>query len=85
MPDADKLFRDTFVIVCPFCAFDFNHIGAVERVESNDNYEAWEGRGDLTRIQFECEAGHIWRLCFGFHKGQTFVFSEWQKEASDES
>lgn len=86
MPDADKLFLDTFVVVCPFCGFDFNHIETVERVEGNDNYQAWDGRGDLAQIQFRCEnGGHVWRLCFGFHKGQTFVFSEWQKDVRDES
>jgi len=46
----------------------------IERVRGKDNYEAWEGRGDLIRIPFNCEEGHSWDLCFGEHKGMTFAF-----------
>lgn len=63
-------------IMCPICDFNYNHVRAMETIPGNDNYEAgWTGRGDLIVIQMECESGHKWELCIGFHKGQNFIFA----------
>jgi|TARA_R100001530_G_scaffold118890_1_gene86027 hypothetical protein len=62
-------------VMCPVCRFEYVHMSQIiERVRGKDNYEAWEGRGDLIRIPFNCEEGHSWDLCFGEHKGMTFAF-----------
>lgn len=63
------------VIVCPVCGFEYNHFGKPILESGNDSYEAsWNGRGDLISINFECEQSHKWTMCFGFHKGNTFIF-----------
>ena len=62
-------------VKCPVCRFEYVHMSQIiEHVRGKDNYEAWEGRGDLIRIPFNCEEGHSWDLCFGEHKGMTFAF-----------
>ena len=65
-------------VMCPVCRFEYVHMSRrrqiIEHVRGKDNYEAWEGRGDLIRIPFNCEEGHSWDLCFGEHKGMTFAF-----------
>ena len=62
-------------VMCPVCRFEYVHMSQIiEHVRGKDNYEAWEGRGDLIRIPFNCEEGHSWDLCFGEHKGMTFAF-----------
>ena len=45
-------------------------------VSGYDHYCAWEGRGDVLRVQWWCEGGHAWEVCFGFHKGETVCFVE---------
>ena len=63
-------------VVCPVCGFNCTHPEGVRTVSGNDEYAAsWPGRGDLTVLSFEGECGHHWELCFGFHKGEVFVFS----------
>ena len=59
-------------IRCPVCGFDYVHFSDPISKNGNDNYEAWEGRGDALKIPMCCENGHSWNLRFGFHKGQTF-------------
>lgn len=64
-------------VLCPVCDFDYTEFTGVERIASRDNYEAgWSGRGDLIRIHMQCEAGHVFDICVGFHKGNTHVFTE---------
>lgn len=64
---------------CPVCAFDHNRVTKTERVPGNDNYGAvsdgFTGRGDLIVLDIECEAGHYWQLCIGFHKGISNLFA----------
>jgi DNA-directed RNA polymerase subunit RPC12/RpoP len=52
----------------------------MERIEGGDNYEAWEGRGDLVSATFWCEFGHSFSLNFGSHKGATICFWEYVAE-----
>lgn len=60
---------------CPACNFDYVHIGVPE-YKISDNYDAWQGRGDAILIPMFCEGGHVWKLRFGFHKGQSFAAIE---------
>jgi len=60
---------------CPLCRDTYQHTGHQQTILGNDNYEAgWEGRGDLLVVPLEGECGHLWEICLGFHKGETFVF-----------
>ncbi len=70
------------VICCPVCGFEYNHgfdndgMQSVLFIEGKDDYQAgWTGRGDLLVIQMECEEGHHWEMCVGFHKGMMHVFA----------
>lgn len=66
-------------VTCPMCGHEYNRPVNVSRIAGNDNYEArsegWNGRGDLVVVTMECEAGHTWDLCMGFHKGITTMFA----------
>lgn len=70
------------MLVCPVCRFEFVHIREVEKIDGRDNYEAWEGRGDVIKLHAECEGGHEYWICFGFHKGNTSVWTEFEKEST---
>ncbi len=60
---------------CPICSETCQHAGAYQHIPGRDNYEAgWGGRGDLVIVPVWCEFDHVWQLCFGQHKGATFVF-----------
>ena len=74
--------EDWFGITCRVCGLEYVHVMAVEKLEGNDNYEARPDmvRGDVVRVQFECEDGHEFYLCFGFHKGLTRF---WVEDDSD--
>ncbi len=67
------------LVKCPSCkdAHEFIHTIDVPVVDGKDDYQAWEGRGDLKTIIFWSETcGHVWELNFGFHKGNTFCWIE---------
>ena len=60
---------------CPSCGSTNLHIIPPQRIPSYDDYEAgWGGRGDLVVLPLWGECEHTWELCFGSHKGETFVF-----------
>lgn len=65
-------------VACPVCGKNYQHLGAPAHQHGNDAYAApdWEGRGDLVIVPFWGECGHTWRVCFGYHKGNTVVFVE---------
>jgi hypothetical protein len=65
------------IVRCPFCGCVYVKAGQPEHIET-DEYDQWAGRGNLTRIPFECEDGHSFNVCFGFHKGETYTFIEEQ-------
>ena len=73
------------LLVCPVCSFEYNHIGEPRKVSGNDNYDAWQGRGDLLVVPFKAECGSEWEICFGFHKGQTNAFVRIRKSCSEDS
>ncbi len=72
----------TTTVHCPICNFEYNHLQNLEVISGNDNYEAWQGRGDCWQLNFECENGHIWSICFGEHKG---IISAWSRDPRTES
>lgn len=65
-----------WVLTCPICQFDYNHLVELKTEPGEDSYKAsWEGRGDLTTLEFWCEGcGKHWKLCLGFHKGNIYIF-----------
>lgn len=62
-------------IPCPICGFEYTHQTREMRwFDGSDSYEAPHGlRGDLFAMAMWSECGCDWWLCFGFHKGQTYV------------
>ncbi|MBW2431184.1 MAG: hypothetical protein JRF56_19680 [Deltaproteobacteria bacterium] len=65
----------TNLLVCPLCGDKYTHLKFPKVIFGKDNYEAWEGRGDLIIIPVECECGSKWELCLGYHKGYNLLFS----------
>jgi len=65
-----------YAVACPICGSVYNILQESVTENGQDNYKtsAPVYRGDLVRVPFLCEAGHKWEICFGFHKGNTFVF-----------
>lgn len=75
----DSPFR--YQVVCPVCTGEYDkkyvHFNAPKGdAVSDDNHSEWEGRGGCIRIPMYCESGHIWEMCVGFHKGETFIFND---------
>jgi hypothetical protein len=66
----------SFLIKCPICGFDYNHILKSKHIPGKDDYKAWEGRGDAVKVFIQGECGHYWNLCIGFHKGNLYLFCE---------
>jgi len=83
IPAREKMdFRPGCILLCPLCKFDYNHVISAEKINGNDNYEAWrEGRGNLGRIKFNCESGHYYSLNFGEHKGNMYIY--WEENPED--
>ena len=70
------------VMLCPVCKFECNHFSGdytPYRVPGHDNYLADRVRGDVVYIPMQCESGHYWDLCVGFHKGSAVLFSKTNK------
>jgi hypothetical protein len=67
----DGQFGPMFLVHCPACGFDYNHLSTSEprRLFVRDDF----GDGMGQRISFWGECGHYWTLHFGTHKGQTFA------------
>jgi hypothetical protein len=64
-------FGALFLIQCPACGFDYNHLTTPQprKLCIRDDY----GDGKGQRISFSGECGHQWSLHFGTHKGRTFA------------
>lgn len=63
-------------VLCPVCECFNVHPTHSYQVKGNDSGDAgWQGRGDLHALGFWGECGHNFEVCFGFHKGSTYVFS----------
>lgn len=67
-----------YLLVCPYCGFEFTHADGCGLIDGKDSYKAtpdkWV-RGDVVQVPFWGECGHKWLLQIGQHKGQTFVRS----------
>lgn len=60
---------------CPVCGCTYQHSERAQEISGDDSYDAgWSGRGDLTVIPVWGECGHLWQICFGYHKGETAAF-----------
>ena len=69
--------HDVFTdMICPLCGERYSRVENLKRIDGEDNYKAWVGRGDCVKVLFESECGSLWYLCFGFHKGITQAFIE---------
>jgi hypothetical protein len=62
------------IMKCPVCDCNYTHDAGISINIRSDTYGAWDGRGDCMIIPIYGECGHKWEVCFGFHKGQTFMF-----------
>jgi hypothetical protein len=86
---------DRGLVSCPICKENFIHFEKPRLEEGNDQYNALNGvvRGDGLVIPMWCENEHNFEVCFGFHKGCTYVFCReskptksskgWFREPSD--
>jgi len=63
-------------LICPLCDSTYQDLsGGAVIVDGEDEYgDGWGGRGPLLMLPACGECGHLWDICFGFHKGETFVF-----------
>lgn len=63
-------------ICCPICGGNYqHHLSHAEVRDGEDSYRAESVvRGDVISIPFHGECGHVWELCLGFHKGNTWIF-----------
>jgi hypothetical protein len=60
---------------CPVCHDTYQHTMRTPKpIDAEDNYQAgWGGRSELLLIPVEGVCGHLWEICLGFHKGETFA------------
>ncbi len=63
-------------MVCPVCGDSYTQVVNQKRIDGEDDYKAWSGRGDCVKVLFHGECGAQWNVCFGFHKGNTAAFVE---------
>lgn len=67
-------------VLCPVCSYDYSHFGEFDTSKGIDEYDTkaknWRGRGDVVRVMFDGECGHVWAYCFGQHKGNTTFWVE---------
>lgn len=79
-----KLEFNDDLVLCPYCKFDYCHITKQEYISGQDNYKAWEGRGDLYFTLFWGECGSLFAHAYGEHKGQimqgTLLIRDCRKE-----
>jgi hypothetical protein len=61
-------------IECPICNDNYVHFIEAKNINGEDNYKAWEGKGDAIKIPCWCENGdHKFNIIIGFHKGNTYL------------
>jgi hypothetical protein len=82
-------------VSCPVCSFEFSHAQRAESLLGHDRTEGGKGypgapfggfvnaRRDALAVVFKGECGHMWRIVFQQHKGQTFI--EYQMEPGTEN
>lgn len=66
-----------FIMGCPICNFEYNHIESI-KTQTSDDYSSDFGdvfRGNATIIYMTCENGHDYRVVFGSHKGWLYLFA----------
>jgi len=71
-----------FIMGCPFCGFEYNHIEGIQKQDGKDNYSTEYGdifRGDAVVLGMTCENGHTYKIVFGNHKGYLYLFAEKSK------
>jgi hypothetical protein len=72
-------------LVCPVCRNTNQHTGEPQTVSIGDYEAGWGGRGSLLVVPVEGECGHLWEMCFGFHKRETFAFVRTPQPEADQS
>lgn len=75
---------DVAAVVNPFNNSDYVHFSGFEHIDGQDDYKAWQGRGDAYKLHFYDEAGGSFSLCFGFHKGNMCAWVEKGPNAEDQ-
>ena len=79
-PVSDRQSGPVLLLKCPVCGFDCNHIGETtpvagyEEPSRPDGVVSWAGRGHGHAVEINGECGHRWLVCFGFHKGNSYLF-----------
>lgn len=63
---------------CPVCGMQYVRFAdAAVIIAGNSCYQARPNvRGNVICLPGQCEDGHQFTLCFGQHKGQTFMWTE---------
>jgi hypothetical protein len=60
------------IVVCPVCGGEYSWVAGTTEIDGKDRYASGYGvRGDVLIVNFKGECGHVWGVCFGFHKGNT--------------
>lgn len=89
-PPADWLRSDSqwiktpgvYQLLCPTCGSLNARCNGVYFAEASD--AGWRGDGQVTRINFACDQGHYWRLCFGVDQERTWCWLEGARPQSGE-
>lgn len=63
-------------LICPTCGSNYTHVRNQKHINGEDDYQAWQGRGDVVKLLCIGECGAEWHMCFGFHKGTTYAYAE---------
>jgi hypothetical protein len=72
------------VLHCPVCKGNTVHVAGKVLSGRTDDYTEWQGRGSVHQWPIECDGGHRFYICIGFHKGWSNIWvrqvlspSEW--------
>lgn len=77
-------FVEGFNLACPRCSSEFFTLHPMQERKGNDNYEAWQGRGDLQILEFNCiSCWHSTQIRLGFHKGQIVLYAMHDSEPTN--
>jgi len=75
--DTEDCLENHLAITCPLCAHNYVHFEHPTYYNGDDDYKTQSGvRGDLILIPFWGECGHVFNVCVGYHKGNSYIFTQ---------
>jgi hypothetical protein len=71
-------------MVCPVCGGEYVHVVSMSRIDTPDAYVAHGLRGVVDMVFFNCENDDQFVVCYGFHEGVTYTWTEVMPEPTPE-